>query len=298
MGFYSPHVILQTAKHLGINVLPACVLSSDWDFLPEQTSEAIDIRIGLRLVRGLSKKSALKLCKQRSKDAHKSLLKFLQENSYLTRVDLTALAAANALSVFGVSRRSAIWLAEAAPFSSFLEDTDLVINFAEESRQEQIHADFYNTGTSLGEHPASIFKNEEWHYDVLVSKLVTASRIPALKNKDRLTIFGMVIVRQSPPTAKGMVFLTLEDETGLLNLVSTPQVYQLYKYLINRHSFICATGVLQKQGDAVSIKIETVHPPKINEAEIIDITPHVDEDLNLPSKISEDFALAGSRNYY
>lgn len=284
MGFYAPHVLLQTARHLGVEVRPVCVHHSAWD----NTLEGKAIRMGLRFVNCLREAAARELVKVREKsEIWTTLTAFLQQVR-ISRVDLTALAAANALQVFGLSRRAALWLAEAAPFAAFMEDDEEPIAFRMETSHERMRADFQATSTSLGPHPCTIFKEEEWCYECEVKSLCLASHVASIPSGKNIVAFGMVIVRQAPPTAHGMVFATIEDETGLLNLVFTPQIYAQYRRLFDRQSFLCIRGTLQKQGDAHSVKVGHIFAPQLHEADVVILN-------TLSKEVAEDLVV--SRNY-
>jgi error-prone DNA polymerase len=295
MGFYSTHVLIQTAKHLGVEVLPICVRASDWDSKLEIVAGAkkYALRLGLRLVRSLREIKARDMIAARARlSGFKDLSQMLSEST-LHRIDLSALAAADALKCFGLDRRSALWLSEAAPFSKFLEDVSDNIVFKPETNTERLQADFYATTTSLGPHPAEILKAESWCFDVKQESLVMAGALRDVSNNQLIRVFGMVIVRQAPPSAHGMLFLTIEDETGLLNLAVTPQVYGRYRKILDGQAFLCILGKLQRQGESYSILVKTVFEPTIRKADVIRL------DINLPIEIRESFdrELAPSRNY-
>ncbi len=298
MGFYSPHVLIQTARHLGVTVLPVCAQRSDWDSTlePDASPHRYAIRMGFRLVRSLREGTAKAfVARRQGHGPWGSLEDFLRE-ARLSRVDLTALAAADALRAFGVERRTALWLAEAAPFCAFLEDVDPAIAFAAESAAERMQLDFHATSTTLGPHPAAILKAEEWRFEVPKAKLCLAESLPKMPANRLVVVFGMVIVRQSPPSAKGMVFATLEDETGLINLVLTPPVHQRFQRLFDRQSFICAEGQLQRQGDAHSVRVTRLFAPKIAEAELHDLREKIRQSATKGVSLAKD--LTGARNYH
>src|SRR5690606_33275105 len=127
MGFYSPNALIQDARRHGITVLPVCVNHSDWQARLEKAKDSDDfaIRLGLHMIAGLKENSGRELIRVRnSRGKWQDLDDFLM-NSSLYRSDLTAIAAANALFDLGADRRSALWLAEAASFSPFIEDVSL-----------------------------------------------------------------------------------------------------------------------------------------------------------------------------
>jgi error-prone DNA polymerase len=299
MGFYSPHALLQSAKRDGVKVLPVCINHSDYDNTLENVASAgkppvFGIRLGLRLVTSLSKSGADEVMRMRREAGGKfaDLEDFLKR-SRLYRNDVTALAAANVFQIFGMDRRSAIWLAEAAPFCPVLEDLEEVVEFDEETVMEKIQQDFAATTTSLGPHPVSVIRKEHWCYDVPERRLVPAKDINSIAAGKMIELFGMVLVRQAPPSAKGMVFFTLEDETGFMNLVFTPQMYEKFYRLIEGQAFLCVRGRVQRQHESHSIMVSQVYNPTLRKADVIPLA----ETKEKPRPIVVEHELAPTRNY-
>ena len=304
MGFYSPHALLQSAKRDRVQILPVCINNSDYDntlenISPPEKPAIYGIRLGMRLVTSLSKKGADEVVKMRNAagGVFSSLEDFLQR-SRIYRNDLTALAAANVFQTFGLDRRASIWLAEAAPFCPVLEDVDEQMDFGEEKVMERIQQDFAATTTSLGPHPVTIIRKEHWCYDVPERRLIAAKDINAIPAGRTIELFGMVLVRQAPPSAKGMVFFTLEDESGFMNLVFTPQMYDKFYKLIEGQAFLCVRGRVQRQHESHSIMITQVYNPTLRKADVIPMqesrekTKSVKQDVQIVAT-----ELQGVRNY-
>nr|MBP9708151.1 error-prone DNA polymerase [Oligoflexales bacterium] len=298
MGFYPPHILIQTARQLGVEVLPICVRKSDWDHrlekIGEKSAEPIyAIRVGFRLVRSLREEASKAFVARRKESPPWSDFEDFVRRSGLSRVDFTALAAADAFHSFDVERRSAIWRSEAAPFLEHIEDTERPLKFAAETNMEKVESNFHATSISLGLHPAQIIKQEQWHFKIPSTTITLATDIAKVSAGKRIIVFGMIIVRQAPPTAKGMVFATIEDETGLINVALTPQVYAKFKQLFNRQAFLCLSGRLQKQGAAHSIMTEIIYAPQIPEAKVFNI------ELAEDNKSNDilGYELVSARNY-
>jgi error-prone DNA polymerase len=264
MGFYSPHALIQTARREGVQVHPVCVSRSQWECHLEAAGEdsPYGMRLGLCMVGGLTRAGAEKLVAAREQKKRWHDLDDFIRSSQLYGRDLTALAAANALLVFGIERRSAIWLAAAAPLAPLFEESHSLskLKLPPESTLQQLQRDFAAFHTTLGPHPATIIKNELWHYAPPVAQLHPARALMTRCNNERVTVFGMVLVRQAPPTAKGMVFMTLEDESGFINLAFTPNIYKKFKNIIDTQGFLCATGRLQREAEGHSLLVALVHP--------------------------------------
>jgi len=287
MGFYQPDTLVRTARHAGVPILPVCVNRSDWESVLEPVTminghTQFAIRLGLNLVTGLSTRAAQASVQRRHELGDwRDLESFLAE-SRLTRTDLTALAAANALQAFGLDRKSAIWLAESPRYRHYLlaetvqfctvpeapEEEDPVL-FPEETEMETVEADYRATGTSLGRHFARLLKEQAWVYPVPVEQIVTSTGLHDIRPGSTISVFGMVLVRQSPGTAKKVLFITLEDEYGTLQAVVRPRVYDRYSRLIDEQRFLCLTGNMQRIDGAVSLLVTRVVAPELKQAEVI-----------------------------
>lgn len=253
VGFYSIHALVQCARREGLTFLPIDVQYSDWDsridtILQENGEKIFRIRLGMRLVKGLSRDGAELLLSKRSIVGSWAKLRDFLEQSQLSRRDLGALAAAQALASFGLERKNALWLTEGAPLAPLLDEEEAYA-FQGESELERVERDFDSFATTLGEHPAKIIRERHWAYSLASRLLSRAHDLERKADRTKVHIFGLVLVRQAPMTAKGMRFFTLEDETGYINLVFTPQTAEAFSALIHDQGFICATGRLQKEGE-------------------------------------------------
>lgn len=292
MGFYSVDTLVKTVRHGSsirddhrVEVLPICLWSSQWDCTLEPASSSsfrpFAIRLGLRFVRGLQRGHPT------VPFAKAPLLNIIKANSF-SRRDLTALAAAGALHKWGIPRRAAIWLAEATPFCEYLEDNEDDVLFKNETEWEGVQGDYRATGVSLGRHPAQILRTQDWPYAISVEKITLGENLLQVRSGTLVHIFGLVLVRQAPPTANGMLFVTLEDESSYRpNLVIRPDVYTKFSQIIDRHCFLCVSGKLEMVDGAYNIIVREVHSVQIPQAELIPLAGSMEETL--------EFAL--SRNY-
>ncbi len=260
MGFYSPHALLQSARREGIELLPISLRHSNWDHQLERRSGQTEfaIRLGFRLVRGLAETAVEKIIDYRARvDQWPEFAQFVRDAG-LARDEVTALAGCNLFEDFQLSRSDALWQAEAAPFKPMLDAQDAAIDWLPESAMEKIQKDFRAFKTSLGPHPAAVIRRKQWQYPVAVDKFVRADRLLELPVDSDVFVFGMVLVKQSPGSAKGMVFVTLEDETGYINLAFTPQVYARHYRLVDQQPFLCVVGKLQRQNESHSVLVKRV----------------------------------------
>ncbi len=292
MGFYSRHALIQQAKRSNINILPICINHSDWESRLEPidpNKTGFSIRLGFNMVKGLRKIGIEDLQRKRATHGGWKSLESMLKHIKIHRGDLTSLAASGALEILNIERRQALWVAEALPLAPFIEE-DLKYDFTEETMLDQVERDFNAIGTSLIIHPANLIKRHYWPYKIPPEKISSSSKLNNLPKNLIVTTFGMILVKQSPPTANGMVFVTLEDEEGYINLVFNPKVYQRCQSIINNQGFLCAQGRLQQQEESQSIWVKKLLAPYENEADVLTL-----EREHNTHPVSEE--MVKSRNY-
>ena len=289
MGFYQPDTLVKTARHSGVRVLPVCINRSAWDTILElldwESGQAeYGMRLGFRLVKGLSEAGMQQILAIRRRSGQWPSMAAFLENNPLSRADLSALAATNAFAAFGISRKDAIWMAEAAPYRTpeppvgypepYVPETRVAepsVAFPAETEIESVEADYRATGLSLGRHLSRLIRDLAWVYPIPSDQIVLSSQIPQAQPDRFIPVFGMIQVRQSPGTARKMLFVTLEDEHGTIPLVIRPHIYARYSHLIEGQSFLCVLGRLQKDGSAFSLVVSQVFAPQLKKADIIQV---------------------------
>jgi error-prone DNA polymerase len=186
-------------------------------------------------------------------------LEALVQQTGLRRDELTTLADIGALNAFTSERRSALWQVERAVRPSgqlFRERADPA---AEDSPldpmddAERLRADYAGMGLTIGPHPMALHRG-----DLALRGVLRASDLPHARDGRRVRVAGMVITRQRPGTAKGFVFLTLEDETGISNIIVRPDLYDRERMVVVRQPFLIVDGVLQQQDGVLSVRAERV----------------------------------------
>ncbi len=253
MGFYSPAVLVKDAQRHGLRVLPVDVSKSDWLC----TIENGCVRLGLRYARGLRQEAGESVAGARAERPFSSIAD-LTARTALRRAELNRLAEIGALNSLGdMHRRDALWQAQraalsAGPLLENLED-DSLSPLAPMDAEERLFADYNGTGLTVGRHAMAHRRAE---MDAL--GVTRAIDLPRLSNGRMVRIAGAVIVRQRPGTAKGFVFLSVEDETGIMNAILTPDFFHRYKLPVLEAGFLLIEGVLQKQDDVISVKAEHV----------------------------------------
>jgi error-prone DNA polymerase len=251
MGFYHPATLIKDAQRHGVKVLPVDVNKSAWKCRWENGA----VRLGLRFVKGLRAESGLRV-----QDAQPfASIDELARRSRLRDDQLTRLAYAGALASFGKTRRGALWQASYAArdagelFESASHDE--VSPLPEMSAAEDTMADYNSMELTTGRHLMEHFRPQLTQNGVL-----TAKQLKEVKNGIRATTAGAVIVRQRPGTAKGFVFLTLEDETGLSQAIVNPQLFADERATILGNSGLIVEGVVQNLEGQPSVRAERFWP--------------------------------------
>jgi error-prone DNA polymerase len=279
MGFYRPATLVKDAQRHGLKCKPIDLTRSDWDCTLEKNPEGFAVRLGMRYVKGLRQETALEIMRQRALRAFVSVDDLKQRVPEIQKSELTVLAAVGALNFVsgrrGFHRRDALWQVERAarrpgPLLETQEesspDEPAAIPDSPLSRmtdEERLVADFRGTGLTVGPHPMTYRRAE------LKQRGVRAAiELAKLPDGTRVRVAGAVIARQRPGTAKGFVFLSLEDETGIANAIITPQLFERDHTVVVHHPFLLIEGTLQNQDNVVSVKVERVLPLDISRAEV------------------------------
>jgi len=270
MGFYQPATLIKDAQRHGLQFKPIDVTCSEWDCTLEEGPQGLRVRIGLRYVKTLRKETALEIVEQRNARPFASIEDLKQRVPQIQKDEFRALASVGALNFISgkalVHRRAALWQVESASrpcgplfkaqqkaadaerssFSSPLEPMN---------REERITADFRGTALTLGPHPVAQHRSRLDRQGV-----VPCSKLASLPDGTFVSVAGAVIARQRPGTAKGFVFLSLEDETGIANIIIAPPLFEKEHTTVVRQSFLIVRGTLQNQDGVVSVKAGRIEP--------------------------------------
>jgi error-prone DNA polymerase len=277
MGFYSPSTLVKDAQLHGLRVKPIDVQRSDWLCTLETESDSgparFALRLGLLYTRGLRREVGEALVLARDNRAFESIQDLTLRVPELRKKDLTMLAKIGALNWLGenIHRRDALWQVEYAgrptgPLLSQMPEQDQASPLARMTVDERLAADFQGTGVTVGPHPMA-------YHRAALSRMgiVCSSHLQNLEDGRKTRIAGCVIARQRPGTAKGFVFLSLEDETGISNAIVTPAVYEQYRRVVTYGKFLLVEGKLQNQENVISVKADVIRPLEISE---IDVRSH------------------------
>jgi len=261
MGFYSPAVLVKDAQRHGLRVKPIDVQRSDWLCGIEHESEGtLSLRIGLCYAKSLTKQSAEALVLSRRHDGpFRSAEDLAKRVPSLSRGELTRLAqigALNRLDEIG-HRRDALWQVERAskPEGPLFQDGELLRedSAARPLRQmdveERLVADYAGTGLTVGKHPMH-YRRSELHR----GNILAAADLRFCRDGEFVRVAGCIIARQRPGTAKGFIFMSMEDETGIANVIVTPDLYERDRLVVTRGKFLLVEGTLQNQDNVIHVK--------------------------------------------
>jgi error-prone DNA polymerase len=262
MGFYQPFTLIKDAQRHGLKVLPIDITCSDWLCTIEKEADAtLALRLGLKFVKSLSRQSGEAIVRERAAGEFAGIDDLRNRVPELRKDELRKLAAVGALNfIQDSSRRDALWQVERvtrAPGELYEEllEKDGNSPLQQMTLMERVDADFRGTGLTIGKHPVAYHRGE-------LNKLraLRASDIRKLGNGTFVRVAGWVIVRQRPGTAKGFMFLSLEDETGVSNIIVTPQLFEKYRLELVNNPFLLIEGALQNQDNVISVKASHVQP--------------------------------------
>ncbi|RKZ12689.1 error-prone DNA polymerase [bacterium] len=265
MGFYSAATLVEDAKRNGIEVRPVDVLRSEWDCTLEPATPGgkrpFAMRMGARYVKSLAESDWEKIAWERSERTFTSV-EDLVERTDLNENTLSRLAETGALSPLEQNRRNALWAVRGA---TRLPEADMqldVIEGAPDFRDldafETIAWDLATTRHSARGHPLGPLREE-----LTARKLPDAVTVHGMRDGQRVRYAGMVICRQRPGTASGVMFMTLEDESGFVNIVAWSKVYEAHTVLIKTSHFIGVTGKLQVKDGVVHLIADSFWKPPL-----------------------------------
>ena len=305
MGFYRPATIVTDAQRHGLKVFPIDVMESEWDCTVVGTARetvvgyqclagsredkgdstldnfanggASKLRVGLRYVRGLREDAARAIIGRRNLVPFTSIHDLVHRVPELRKDELNTLAEIGALNSINPSprrpegatfhRRDALWQIErsvrhSGPLLDELSEPDFKSPLHPMNPEERLVADFRGTGLTVGPHPMAYHRAR---MDAIGVR--KASDLAGIPNGKYLRIGGCVIARQRPGTAKGFVFLSLEDETGVANAIVMPDLFQKNRLLVTTEQFLMVEGILQNQDNVISVKARRLMPLSITQAE-------------------------------
>jgi error-prone DNA polymerase len=260
MGFYSTATIVEDAKRHGLAVLPVDVAVSAWDCALEGAKAPFAVRMGLRYVKGIARAHGERIETARAEGPFSSI-DDLVRRAALDGGTVARLAEAGALRAFRANRREALWAAKGStrpPKGGMdLPLDDDAPQFTALDAFETIGWDYRTTGHSALGHPLGPLRDR-----MRALRFPDATQVSAMPGGRHTRYAGLVICRQRPGTASGVVFLTLEDETGFVNVVCWSPVYEKFRVLVKTASFLGVTGKIQRQDGVVHLIADSFFAPR------------------------------------
>ncbi len=261
MGFYPPASLVRDGERRGVRVLPPDVNASEAQCGIEDGA----VRVGVGYVSGVGEKEAEGVAAGRP---YASILDLAQrapaEQAWPDLAGLEALVESGACDCFGEPRRTMLWQLGLAPrpqsvpgtrgeakqLALPLEPTAAVPELPEHTPWERMLADYRTTNLSVGPHPLELLR------PLLPAEVITTAELAGKRDGERIAIAGLAIARQRPSTAKGVVFMLLEDEIGLVNLVVQPKVYERFRALVRGEPLLLARGKLERVGRNLNVVVD------------------------------------------
>ncbi|HYD89218.1 MAG TPA: error-prone DNA polymerase [Vitreimonas sp.] len=281
MGFYAPAQIVRDAVEHGVEVRPIDINHSDWDNVLEPGPAASErlhfrhaemqrdirsvmaMRLGFRQARGLREEELKQLVARRGPGYDSIRDVWLRSDLPVSTIE--RLADLDAFRSLGLDRREALWIVRALNRTGGQEDLPLFA--VQDSRAtepdfdlppmllgEHIVEDYRTLGLSLKTHPAALIRDE-----LTARGAIKAEDLKHVRSGDRVRVAGLVLVRQRPGTASGVIFMTLEDESWISNIIVWPKLFEQYRREVLGGRLVAVDGPVQKEGDVIHIVAERVH---------------------------------------
>ena len=277
MGFYAAHSLVDDAKRHSVPVRRVDVNVSGWDSDVEpvrgarpnarppgegRASGLWALRLGFRMVTGLREADGRGIEEARERGGPFSSVGEVARRAHVARDTLARLAAADAFAGLGLSRRQALWQVqglydERTPMFAGQAPRPSGVRFPQMQAGERVRADYAATGLSCELHPTVLVRDTLARLHV-----VRARELPDLPQRRRVRVGGLITSRQHPDTRTGMIFLALEDETGMVNVAVPRRVYERHRALIHRAVFVWAEGSLERDGRALNVMARRLGEPR------------------------------------
>ena len=272
MGFYPNRTLVADAQRHGVHIRPIDIQRSRWDCTLEPYSNSQGkaqhaLRLGLRMIKNLGHNHGLKIESTRSTDGPFKSLADFQKRTGLRRDTIEALATADAFHSLGTHRRAAVWNARGLPVQA-----DLLLEGAIEpdhnpplptaSELDEVMADFQSLGLSIRRHPLDFVREA-----LKAKKVLMAQDLLDYPTQRKVSVAGIVVARQMPATASGVLFLSLEDESGMSNIVVWPRLMDRYRTELLKSPVLLIHGKLERAGLVANVIAEKIEPLHISEAQ-------------------------------
>jgi error-prone DNA polymerase len=252
MGFYAPAQIVRDAREHGVEVRPVCVNDSVWDTRLVGSGRALPLRLGFKIVHGLSEIDAARIIAARESRLFTSV-EDMWRRSGVPLATLEKLAKADAFQGLGLNRRQALWAIRG------LGEKPLPLFAAGERREEpvslvpltagrEVVEDYRATQLTLREHPLFFLRSE-----LACRRIIPCADLKTTRDGRKVEVAGIILVRQKPGSAKGVLFITIEDETGVANIILWPDRFEAQRTVVMSSAMISVVGKVQREGEVIHV---------------------------------------------
>jgi len=267
MGFYAPAQIVQDARAHGVEIRPVCVNASRWDCTLEPAGgRYLAVRLGFRQVRSLANIHGAAIVSARG-DAPYGSVEEVWRRAGVPRAAIERLAEADAFRAFGEDRRQGLWKVRGlgeAPLPLFAAADEREVGFSPEGREpgvallpmsdgREVVEDYRMTHLSLRAHPVSFLRAELERRGIR-----RCADLAAIRDGRHVEVAGVILVRQKPGSAKGVLFITIEDETGVAQGIIWPDRFERYRRVVMSASMVSLKGRLQKEGEVIHVIVDRI----------------------------------------
>jgi error-prone DNA polymerase len=252
MGFYSPATLAKDAKRRGLNMRAVCAVRSKWETFIE-TENAL--RLGFHQVRGVRQDHTAAMIAERARRPFASVEDFKARTPF-NKDELRVLAEIGALNAFAPHRRAAMWETERGRREEGLPNLEAAAGSAGNplgpmDDMERLQADYSGLGMTTGPHPMAFARRN-------LPDVWRAEDLKSVPNGQTIRVAGLVICRQRPGTAKGICFVSLEDETGISNIIVDPKLFEAERLKISMEPFLIFEGVAQRRNGVTHVKAKRI----------------------------------------
>jgi error-prone DNA polymerase len=263
MGFYAPAQIVRDAREHGVGIRPLCINASRWDCtLEEKAGPWLSLRLGLRMVRGLANEHVAKIVGVRGDEPFTSI-EDVWRRSGVPLAALERIAEADGFASLGADRRQALWQVRGlgeAPLPLFAaadqrqpEIVEPEVQLRPMSAGREVVEDYRALQLSLRAHPVAFLRAE-----LDRRKVVSCGGLGRVKDGRKVIVAGIILIRQKPGSAKGVLFATIEDESGIANIIIWPHKFEAHRRIVLSSSMIAVKGTLQREGGVTHVIADTI----------------------------------------
>ena len=281
MGFYAPAQVVRDAREHGVEIRPVCINASRWDSTLEPAhGQYLAVRLGLRMTKGLSNVDGACLVAHRGEEEYRSVEE-LRRRANISIPALERLGEADAFRSVGLDRRRALWqvkgLANSAlplfaaadglglPQPELVEPPVMLVAMRDGA---EVVEDYHAIGLSLRSHPVAFLR-----VALQARGMITCADLAHIRDGRRVGVPGLVLVRQRPGSAKGVMFITIEDETGVANLILWPDRFERQRRLVLSAGMIACHGRVQREDEVIHVVTDRLEDLSHELRSVSDETP-------------------------